>query len=63
MRRFPLLMAAAAMTASAAAHAADKISFQLSWRPQAEHGCFYQAAAAGIYARHGLDVTIVPGGP
>jgi NitT/TauT family transport system substrate-binding protein len=30
---------------------------------QAEHGGFYQALADGTYRRHGLDVTIVPGGP
>ena len=41
----------------------DPIKFQLSWRPQAEHGCYYQAVGAGIYARHNLDVTIQPGGP
>jgi NitT/TauT family transport system substrate-binding protein len=30
---------------------------------QAEHGGFYQALADGTYRAHGLDVTIVPGGP
>ena len=32
-------------------------------RPQAEHGGFYQAVADGTYERHGLKVTIRPGGP
>ncbi len=41
----------------------DSVKFQLSWRPQAEHGCYYQAVGAGIYARHNLDVTVQPGGP
>jgi len=43
--------------------AVDKLSFGTDWRAQAEHGGFYQAQAAGIYARYGLDVTIRPGGP
>jgi NitT/TauT family transport system substrate-binding protein len=41
----------------------DQVKFQLSWRPQAEHGCYYQAVGAGIYAKHKLDVTIQAGGP
>ena len=66
MRRIGVLAAALALPLLAApltARATDKVSFQLSWRPQAEHGCYYQAVATGIYARHGLDVTIEPGGP
>jgi NitT/TauT family transport system substrate-binding protein len=30
---------------------------------EGEHGGFYQALADGTYRKHGLDVTIVPGGP
>ena len=30
---------------------------------QAEHGGFYQALVDGTYRKHGLDVTIMPGGP
>jgi len=30
---------------------------------EAEHGGFFQAVADGTYARYGLDVTIVSGGP
>ena len=41
----------------------DKVTFGTDWRAQAEHGGFYQAVATGIYAKHGLDVTIRPGGP
>lgn len=39
------------------------IRFATDWRAQAEHGGFYQALAAGEYARRGLDVQIVQGGP
>lgn len=51
-----------AMVAAPAA-AQDKVSFGTDWLAQAEHGGFYQAVADGTYAEHGLDVTIVPGGP
>ena len=51
-------------TASARAQTApDKVSFGTNWVAEAEHGGFFQAAADGTYARYGLDVTIVPGGP
>ena len=46
-----------------AAQAADKIRFGTNWVAEAEHGGFYQALADGTYAKYGLDVTIVPGGP
>ncbi len=39
------------------------IRFATDWKAQAEHGGFYQALASGEYARRGLDVTIVQGGP
>ena len=41
----------------------DKVSFGTNWVAEAEHGGFYQAVADGTYAKYGLDVTIVPGGP
>ncbi len=40
-----------------------RIRFATDWRAQAEHGGFYQALATGEYARRGLDVEIVQGGP
>jgi NitT/TauT family transport system substrate-binding protein len=58
------IAAATAMSlAIGAAHAADKVTFLTSWYAQAEHGGFYQAKAAGLYERAGLDVTIKMGGP
>ncbi|HEY8260619.1 MAG TPA: ABC transporter substrate-binding protein, partial [Methylosinus sp.] len=45
------------------AQALDKISFATNWRAQAEHGGFYQAVVDGTYAKYGLDVTILQGGP
>ncbi len=45
------------------AQANDKVTFGLDWTAEAEYGGYYQAAATGIYAKHGLDVTIQQGGP
>jgi NitT/TauT family transport system substrate-binding protein len=45
------------------AHADDKVTFGLDWKAEAEYGGYYQAVATGIYAKHGLDVTIQQGGP
>ncbi len=39
------------------------IRFATDWRAQAEQGGFYQALASGEYAKRGLDVKIVQGGP
>lgn len=41
----------------------DAVTYGTNWYAQAEHGGFYQAVATGIYADHGLDVTIQMGGP
>src|SRR5687767_4169307 len=45
------------------AQPAQKLVFYTNWFAQAEHGGFYQAAAEGIYKKHGLDVQIRMGGP
>jgi NitT/TauT family transport system substrate-binding protein len=39
------------------------IRLQTDWRAEAEQGGFYEALANGEYAKRGLKVTIVPGGP
>ena len=61
MRCLFALLALLAVTSTSGA--ADKISFGLDWKAEAEYGGYYQAAATGIYAKHGLDVTIQQGGP
>ena len=70
MSKRPLrtIVAAAAMTAGivtamSSAQAADKVTMMISWRPQADYGGYYQAAATGIYQKYGLDVEIRSGGP
>jgi NitT/TauT family transport system substrate-binding protein len=51
------------MTVTGTAQALDQVTFGTNWKAQAEHGGFYQAVATGIYEKHGLEVTIRPGGP
>jgi NitT/TauT family transport system substrate-binding protein len=48
---------------SGTARADDKVTFGLDWTAEAEYGGYYQAVATGIYAKHGLEVTIQQGGP
>jgi NitT/TauT family transport system substrate-binding protein len=43
--------------------AQDRFLVGTNWLPDAERGGFYQAQAAGIYKKHGLDVTVQAGGP
>jgi len=45
------------------ASAATTIRFVTDWKAQAEHGGFYQAVAEGLYAKRGLNVKILQGGP
>lgn len=61
-----VVMAAACSRSPDKSHAlvhATPIRFATDWRAQAEQGGFYEALADGEYARRGLAVTIVPGGP
>lgn len=39
------------------------IRFATDWKAEAEHGGFYEALAEGEYAKRGLDVKIIQGGP
>jgi NitT/TauT family transport system substrate-binding protein len=48
---------------SARAQALDKLSFYTDWRAQAEHGGFYQAIAAGLYRKAGIECDLRQGGP
>src|SRR3954467_15031798 len=47
----------------AAANGHTAIRFATDWRAEAEHGGFYEALANGEYAKRGLDVTLIQGGP
>src|ERR1700733_1797269 len=54
---------AAAASFSFGTAASTHITFVTDWKAQAEHGGFYEAQAMGLYAREGLDVRILEGGP
>ncbi len=62
-----IIGAAVALTAgiftAASAQTPDKVNMMISWRPQADYGGYYQAAATGIYKKYNLDVDIRSGGP
>jgi NitT/TauT family transport system substrate-binding protein len=45
------------------AYALDKVTFATNWLADPEAGGYYQAVVDGTYAKYGLDVTIMPGGP
>lgn len=57
------VLAVCGVTASVGAYAADKVTVQLKWLPQAQFAGYYVAQAKGYYKEAGLDVTIKPGGP
>ncbi len=57
------VLAVCGATASVGASAADKVTVQLKWLPQAQFAGYYVAQSKGYYKAAGLDVTIKPGGP
>jgi NitT/TauT family transport system substrate-binding protein len=52
-----------AVTAFVVAAHAETVTFGTDWKAEAEHGGYYQAIAAGIYKKYGLDVELRQGGP
>lgn len=64
-KKFGVAAAVAVGIAASAtgAQAQEKITFLTNWKAQAEHGGFYQAIARGFYEKHGIEVTLRPGGP
>ena len=62
--RIALSYAVAGLIAlSGPALALDKVTFGTNWLADPEAGGYYQAVVDGTYAKYGLDVTILPGGP
>ena len=57
------LAACGAKPAAKTDPATTTIRFATDWKAEAEHGGFYEAVANGEYARRGLDVKILQGGP
>ena len=62
-RLLTAVLAVCGVAASGVASAADKVTVQLKWLPQAQFAGYYVAQAKGYYKDEGLDVTIKPGGP
>jgi NitT/TauT family transport system substrate-binding protein len=58
-----VLLVLIALTPAGAQPALTRITFVTDWKAQAEHGGFYEAVAQGLYAKAGLDVHILEGGP
>src|SRR5437870_11623957 len=58
-----LLLGATALSAAAQEKKLIPVTMTLNWFPQAEHGGYFAALVEKIYEKHGLDVTIKPGGP
>jgi NitT/TauT family transport system substrate-binding protein len=63
MRVLSLFAIAGLVAVSGSAHALDKVTFATNWLADPEAGGYYQALVDGTYAKYGLDVTILPGGP
>ena len=55
------LMAAVLAVCGMTVHAADKVTVQLKWLPQAQFAGYYVAQAKGYYKAEGLDVKFVTG--
>ena len=52
----------AAQSFTICAQAGEKVKLSLNWVPEPEFGGIYAAQQNGNFAKHGLDVEIVPGG-
>jgi NitT/TauT family transport system substrate-binding protein len=60
-RRTGLAALALTLLFGAPAVAQDKVRFQTDWIPSGEHAMYYGAWSKGIYAKHGIDITITRG--
>ena len=63
MRKTSYLVSMLLAGVAGSAAAADKVTVQLKWLPQAQFAGYYVAQAKGFYKEADLDVTIKPGGP
>jgi NitT/TauT family transport system substrate-binding protein len=60
-RRTGLAALALTLLSAMPAVAQDKVRFQTDWIPSGEHAMYYGAWSKGIYAKHGIDITITRG--
>ena len=63
LRCFTSFILAFSGAAAAAERPLTRITVQLDWVAEPEHGGFYQAQARGFFREAGLDVVLIPGGP
>src|ERR1700722_12617892 len=63
MRVAMMAALAGAITFAGPTFAVDKVTFGTNWVADPEAGGYYQALIDGTYAKYGLDVTILQGGP
>ncbi|HKI13972.1 MAG TPA: ABC transporter substrate-binding protein [Roseiarcus sp.] len=61
--RVAIMAALAGACIAGPAFALDKVTFGTNWVADPEAGGYFQALADGTYAKYGLDVTILQGGP
>jgi len=60
---FFIILPACLLISPAFASDLQKVTFLPQWFPQAQFAGYYTAKEKGIYEKHGLDVTILRGGP
>ena len=60
-RRTGLAALALTLLSAMPALGQDKVRFQTDWIPSGEHAMYYGAWSKGIYAKHGIDITITRG--
>lgn len=60
-RRTGLAALALTLLSTMPSLAQDKVRFQTDWIPSGEHAMYYGAWSKGIYAKHGIDITITRG--
>ena len=58
-----IITVATASLSAAAERTLKKATFIPLWSPQAQFAGYYTALDKGIYRRHGIDLTIISGGP
>ncbi len=61
LRRRGIGALALAAAFSTPAWAQDKVRFQTDWIPSGEHAMYYGGWSKGIYAKHGIDITVTRG--
>ena len=58
---FGIAVLALLLASAGLAVAQDKVRFQTDWIPSGEHAMYYGGWSKGIYAKHGIDITITRG--